>query len=61
LMFDGGPQRKRADDAMITAHNLILNNLELQKDYFKLTSLEEPLAKCLEDFMAIWSSSAATA
>jgi len=61
LMFDGGPQHKRADDAMITAHNLILNNLELQKDYFKLTSLEEPLAKCLEDFMAIWSRSAATA
>jgi hypothetical protein len=61
LIFDGGPQRKRADDAMITAHNLILNNLELQKEHFKLTSLEEPLQKCLSDFMDIWSRSAAGA
>jgi Family of unknown function (DUF5677) len=61
LVFDGGPQRKRADDAMLTAHNLILDNLDLQKEYFGLTSLEEPLQKCLADFMDIWAPSAATA
>jgi hypothetical protein len=61
LFFDGGPQRKRADDAMLTAHNLILNNLELQKDYFKLTNLEEPLRQCLADLMYIWARSAANA
>ena len=60
LVFDGGPQRKRADDAMITAHNLILNNLELQKEYFKLTSLEEPLQRCLSDFMEIWARKTAS-
>jgi hypothetical protein len=61
LIFDGGPQRKRADDAMLTAHNLILDNLDLQADYFKLTNLEEQLKKCVSDFMYIWSRSAATA
>jgi hypothetical protein len=61
LMFDGGPQRKRADDAMLTAHNIILDNLNLQKEYFKLESLDEQLEKCVSDFMAIWSRSATKA
>jgi Family of unknown function (DUF5677) len=56
LFFDGGPQRKVADQALITAHNLILNNLELQKDHFKLTNLEEPLQQCLQDFLDIWGT-----
>lgn len=58
LMFDGGPQHKRADEAMLTAHNLILDTLDLQKDYFKLATLEEPLQQCLSDFMYIWARSA---
>lgn len=55
LVFDGGPQRKRADDALITAHNVFLNSLYLQKEYFKLSELEEPLQKCLSDFQDIWA------
>lgn len=55
LIFDGGPQRKRADDALISAHNLILNNLYLQKEHFKLAALEEPLQKCVSDFQDIWA------
>lgn len=54
LSFDEGPQRERADEAFITAHNIILNVLDLQKEHFGLNSLEEPLQKCLQDFMDIW-------
>jgi hypothetical protein len=57
FIFDGGPQHKRADDALITAHNLALNNLDLQKDHFNLASLEDPLQKCLSDFRDIWKRS----
>jgi hypothetical protein len=56
LVFDGGPQRKRADDALISAHNLILNTLELQRDYFKLIELEKPIETCYSDFMEIWGT-----
>jgi hypothetical protein len=54
LIFDGGPQRERADEALISAHNLILNNLDLQKEHFKLDALGEPLQKCLSDFHDVW-------
>jgi hypothetical protein len=56
LVFDGGPQRKRADDALISAHNLILNALELQRDHFQLADLEKPLELCFSDFMDIWGT-----
>ncbi len=52
--FDEGPQRDDADTALITAHNLILNILDLQKEHFKLDSLGEPLQKCFQDFLDIW-------
>jgi hypothetical protein len=53
--FDERPQRDDADTALITAHNLILNILDLQKEHFKLGSLEEPLQKCFRDFLDIWN------
>jgi hypothetical protein len=54
LEFDGGAQRKRADDALITAHNVILDNLALQEQHFKLNALEKPLQTCRSDFIDIW-------
>lgn len=54
LSFDEGPQREQADQAFITAHNIILNILDLQKEHFRLDSLEEPLQRCFQDFMDIW-------
>jgi hypothetical protein len=56
LVFDGGPQRKRADHALISAHNLILNNLNLQREHFKLAAMEGPLEKCASDFRDIWAT-----
>lgn len=54
LEFDGTPQRDDADGALITAHNLLLNVIDLQKEHFRLTVLEKPLQTCFQDFLDIW-------
>jgi hypothetical protein len=53
LIFDGAAQRDRADQSLITAHNILLNVLDLQKDCFRIQELEPLLQTCFEDFMAI--------
>jgi len=55
LTFDAGSQRETADMALITAHNLILNVLDLQKQHFKLDALDKPLEQCFQDFKEIWT------
>ena len=57
ITFDGGPQHEAAEGALMTAHNLLLNMLDLQKEHFGLQQLEEPLQKCFEDFLEIWKKS----
>jgi hypothetical protein len=52
--FDEGPQREEADQALITAHNVLLNVLDLQKEHFHLDVLDGPLQRCFQDFLAIW-------
>jgi hypothetical protein len=52
LMFDSAAQRGRADQALIAAHNLLLNVLGLQKDCFHIQELEPLLQTCFEDYMA---------
>jgi Family of unknown function (DUF5677) len=54
LIFDSAAQRDHADEALITAHNIMLNILDLQKEYFHLRELEPLLQTCFEDFMVIW-------
>ena len=54
LIFDSAAQRDRADDALISAHNILLNVLDLQKEHFKIKELEPLLQTCFEDFMATW-------
>jgi hypothetical protein len=53
LIFDGAAQRDRADQSIITAHNLLLNVLDLQRECFHIQELEPLLQTCFEDFMAI--------
>jgi hypothetical protein len=57
VVFDGGPQWKEADAALSTAHNLLLNILDLHKEHFNLQGLEQPLAVCLADFGEVWKPS----
>jgi hypothetical protein len=54
MEFDEGPQRETADEALITAHNILLNILDLQKEHFALESLNETLQTCFRDFMETW-------
>jgi hypothetical protein len=52
--FNPDPQPKQADDALKTAHKIILGVIETQKKFFKLDQLEQPLQTCLQDSMDIW-------
>jgi uncharacterized protein DUF5677 len=56
LIFDGAAQRERADEALMTAHNILLDVMDLQKEYFNLKELETPLQSCFKDFMVIWGN-----
>ena len=60
-MSDGGgvsfvptAQRKEADGALITAHNIILHVLDIQKERFAVAGLSEKLKVCFQDFLDIW-------
>jgi hypothetical protein len=53
LIFNGAAQRDRADQSIITAHNLLLNILDLQRECFQIQELEPLLQTCFEDFEAI--------
>jgi hypothetical protein len=54
LIFDGAAQRGHADNAFITAHNILLDLIDLQKERFHLEALDTVLQTCLADFMVIW-------
>ena len=56
LIFDGAAQREKADEALITAQNILLDILDLQKEYFHLQELDGLLQTCFEDFMVIWKN-----
>jgi len=40
---------------LITAHNCILNALEVQKERFKIEGLDETMQICYRDFVRVWS------
>ncbi len=43
-----------ADQALMTAHNCLLNVLEIQNERFKIDDLQEQLQTCFRDFVEIW-------
>jgi len=53
--IDPDSQPELADRSLMTAHNCMLAVLEVQKDYFKLEELNEPLQLCLKDWVRVWS------
>jgi uncharacterized protein DUF5677 len=61
LLFDGAAQRDRADQSIITAHNLLLNVLDLQRECFHIQELEPLLQICFEDFKATLKEHAGSA
>jgi len=52
--FNPDSQPKEADRALMTAHNVILGVLDLQKSFFGLSVLNEALQTCCQDFLDIW-------
>jgi hypothetical protein len=52
-------QRDSADDALTTAHNIILLVLGVQEERFKIPDLREQLEVCKQDLMDILKSKTA--
>jgi len=48
-------QPKIVDRSLTTAHNCILNALNVQGSHFKIEGLEEAMQVCYRDFYRVWS------
>ncbi len=48
-------QPEIADRSLMTAHNCILDALQVQKEHFKIEGLEELMQVCYGDFVRVWS------
>jgi hypothetical protein len=54
LLFDSDAQRNTADSALYTAHIILLDALELQREYFQIDELQQQMQTCLNDFAEMW-------
>jgi hypothetical protein len=54
LIFDGELQRGRAHTALFTAHMILLDTFQLQREFFKIEELEPIIQICISDYMEIW-------
>jgi hypothetical protein len=52
--FQADAQPEMADNALMVAHNCILNVLEVQNQQFTIAGLEEQLETCFRDYLEIW-------
>ncbi len=56
MTFQHESQPEIADQALITAHNCILNVLDVQNERFKIDGLEQQLQTCFQDFLEVWGT-----
>jgi hypothetical protein len=56
LLFDSDLQRGRANEALMWAHAILIDALDLQREVFGMADLEKPLQVCADDFGAVWNS-----
>jgi hypothetical protein len=54
LVFNPGPNRTEADTALMLAHLLVLNVLDLFNDHFKPAGVEPHLKEALEVYQEAW-------
>ncbi len=54
LIFDGESQRDRAHMALFAAHMILLDALELQREFFKIEELAPIMQTCIADCTEIW-------
>jgi hypothetical protein len=53
VTFNEGAQREAAHEAMLLVHNLIIQVINTQNDYFSL-GLEEEIKELVSDFQEVW-------
>lgn len=58
LMFGGESQRGRSHTALFTAHMILLEAVELQRECFKIEELESVMETCVSDFTEVWKGEA---
>jgi hypothetical protein len=56
ISFEAEGQRKRVAEALVGAHNLLLNVFDLQNKHFNL-GLQENIDECFEDYKRCWAPS----
>jgi Family of unknown function (DUF5677) len=54
LIFGGEAQRDRAHTALFTAHMILLDTFQLQREFFKIEELEPIIQTCITDYGEIW-------
>jgi Family of unknown function (DUF5677) len=54
LMFDSNAQREKADSTLHSAHVILLNVLNTQRECFEIPELESLLQICIEDMTVIY-------
>lgn len=54
IQFRHDSEPQLTDQALMTAHNCLLNVLEVQNERFRIDGLQEQLQRCLQDFVDIW-------
>ena len=54
MVFDGDSQCDTAHNVLITAHIILLDVLELQREHFQIKELGPLLQICMADYTAIW-------
>jgi hypothetical protein len=55
VSFLSAPQRKEADEALMSAQNIIFQVLKVQEEHFKLPGLAEQVKRCEQDFVDMHS------
>jgi len=55
ILFNHAAQRKQADYALMTAHNIMLDVLKVQDERFKVPELGEKIEECFRDFSEIYA------
>jgi hypothetical protein len=61
LSFAPTAQRKEADEALMSAENIIVDVLNVQEERFKIPGLKDQIQRVIEDFMEMYAKAKAEA
>jgi hypothetical protein len=58
LVFGGDAQRDRANTALFTAHMILIETFQLQREFFNIGELDPIIQTCISDYSEIWKDKA---